>query len=599
MVNKAELRQFIAQYFSDLELDELCFDYYPDLLNQFTVGMTKSQKVIALIGYAERRGRMNHLLTTLDKLRPEAYKERFGRVASVPPASPASNLSRNPEQIFLSHANQDVEFAHQLAADLRQNGFEVWIAPDSIEPGEKWVDAINRGLETSGIFLLVMTSDAAGSKWVRDETSYAIALENKEEMRLITLDVGEGRLPPLWSVRQHISFRRGYDEGLRQLLTTLRPNQFAAPPKPAPDGPVPGTESGKPFYWALGMVALLAVMFIGWRLMAGGVEGGDGNEVAGVTPATPSDEDSGVSANPTRTPTFSPTSTITKTPELSRTPTLTPTPNSQAGNIRTVSRGGVEVEQGFVPDGSFMMGREEGESDDQPVHEVTLDAFWIDRMEVTNAQFAAFAAHTGYRTTAESEGGGYTFVNNEWNYTEGADWQHPQGPSSNLFGLNDHPVVQVSWNDAQAFCEWAGSRLPSEAEWEYAARGPSNLVYPWGNSFDGRKLNYCDNTCPFDFADQNVDDGYEFTAPVGSYIAGASWAGVLDMAGNVLEWVNDWYEIDYYTQLSVKNPTGPESGDERVLRGGAWNIPNVPSADRGSIQPIYRDFNIGFRCAGD
>ena len=174
MVNKAELRQFITQYFSDLELDELCFDYYPDLLNQFATGMTKSQKVIALISYCERRGLSDHLLVTLGKLRSAAYQEQFGLVPKRQAADQTTR--RDPNRIFLSHANQDAAFARQLADDLRHNGFDIWMAPESIEPGEKWVDAIERGLETSGIFVLVITPHAADSKWVRDESNYACLL---------------------------------------------------------------------------------------------------------------------------------------------------------------------------------------------------------------------------------------------------------------------------------------------------------------------------------------------------------------------------------------------------------------------------------------
>jgi formylglycine-generating enzyme required for sulfatase activity len=711
MVNKAELRQFLTQYFNDNELEELCFDYFPDLLNDFTAGMTKSQKAIALISYCDRRGRMDHLLTALSKLRPEAYKDQFGLV----PSQQKSDLSaqRNPNQIFLSHAHQDAAFARELAGDLRDNGFEIWIAPESIEPGEKWVDAIERGLETSGIFLLVITPHAVNSKWVRDESNYAIALQNKNEMRLFTLHVGEGRMPPLWSVRQHISFREDYDEGLRQLLAALRPGQTAKPaaaappppveepvktepppatpkpaprkrrapakpaataatvqaaepagtekpsadpvvaateapsktpaaveaapasatasepeatepppitraperpaslagdtatratsapivaPDPAPDGPAAKPAARKPLYWALGAVALLAVMVFGWRLMAAG-SGETGTPVAGVTPATPTEDTGGVGTNPTRQTTSAPTRTPTR-PSPTRTPTRPAPAEAQAGDIRTITLpGDVAVEQVFVPAGSFMMGSEDGADDEKPVHEVTLDAFWIDRTEVTNAQFAAFTADTGYITTAESEGGGYTVVNNDYAYTDGADWQHPQGPASNLNGLSRHPVVLVSGDDAAAYCEWTGGRLPTEAEWEFAARGPDSPVYPWGDAFDGEKLNYCDRNCPFDHADQDVDDGYEFTAPAGSYPNGASWIGALDLAGNVWEWVNDWY--GEYGSSSQTNPTGPSSGEYRVLRGGAWGSFGIyaRSSFRFGYQPGGRNLFIGFRCA--
>jgi len=161
--------------------------------------------------------------------------------------------------------------------------------------------------------------------------------------------------------------------------------------------------------------------------------------------------------------------------------------------------------------------------------------------------------------------------------------------------------VLVSWDDAAAFCEWTGSRLPTEVQWEYAARGPESPVYPWDDAFDGEKLNYCDRNCPLDWADQNVDDGYEFTAPVGTYSEGASWVGALDMAGNVWEWVNDWYDSEYYSNSPGENPPGPASGEYRVLRGGAWDFNGDDNDARSAIrlvsQPGNRFDHIGFRCA--
>jgi formylglycine-generating enzyme required for sulfatase activity len=661
MMNKAELRQFITLYFSDNELEELCFDYFPELLNDFTASMTRSQKAIALIGYCERRGRMDHLLSALARLRREAYQEQFGLVPVK--QAPEHADGRNPNQIFLSHANQDAAFARELADDLRANGFEIWLAPESIEPGEKWVDAIERGLETSGIFVLVITPHAVNSKWVRDESNYAIALQNRNEMRLFTLHVGEGRMPPMWSVRQHISFREDYDEGLRQLLAALRPGRAAKPvaappppieepvkegpppvtPKPAPrkrrapakataqttatapaakpvaatpthraepepaatstsetatqstitpirqpdpaplDQPAATPVPGKPLYWALGAVALLAIMFLGWRLMAAGNYERE-TPVAGVTPATPTEDTAGVGANPMRTPTRQPTSAPTRAP--TRQPTSTPTPrtsSASAGDIRTVTLpGGVTVEQVFVPAGSFMMGSDDGSDDEKPVHEVTLDAFWIDRTEVTNAQYAACEADGACQPPSNTS-----------SYTRDSYYDNPQ--------YADYPVIYVSWNDARDFCAWGGGRLPTEAEWEYAARGPESRVYPWGDSFDGRRLNYCDKNCPFDHADQDVDDGYEDTAPAGSYANGTSWVGALDMGGNVWEWVNDWYDGGYYGNSPGENPPGPASGEYRVLRGGAWDIfggdYGARSANRDDFQPDVRDVSIGFRCA--
>lgn len=257
----------------------------------------------------------------------------------------------------------------------------------------------------------------------------------------------------------------------------------------------------------------------------------------------------------------------------------------------------------YVPAGEFTMGSDDGESDEQPVHTVYLDAYWIDQTEVTNAQFARFVTATGYETTAEQEGTGYAYVDGSGGWVDGADWQHPSGPDSSLDGLDEHPVVQVSWDDATAYCEWADGRLPTEAQWEKAAgwdgEAQQARTYPWGNTFDGTRLNFCDHNCSFDWKDDGVDDRYEDTAPVGSYPAGASYYGALDMAGNVWEWAADWYHSGYYESSPAQNPQGPSSGDYRVLRGGSWYDLGfgVRAASRDYSLPAFRSGSVGFRCA--
>jgi serine/threonine-protein kinase len=244
----------------------------------------------------------------------------------------------------------------------------------------------------------------------------------------------------------------------------------------------------------------------------------------------------------------------------------------------------------YVPPGIFSMGSLNGQSDEQPPHAVSLLGFWIDQTEVTNSQFADFLNGVG-----NQEENGVTWID----LLDGdvkIEEQNGQFVAQPAF--TDHPVIEVSWYGAAAYCTWVGGRLPSEAQWEYAARGPENLNYPWGEEFDGEKANYCDQNCSQDWSDISSNDGFAQTAPVGSYPDGASWSGALDMAGNVWEWVNDWYDPSYYENSPQTNPMGPENGSTKVLRGGAWNIGsiNLRGANRNTYAPAGQVDSFGFRC---
>lgn len=213
----------------------------------------------------------------------------------------------------------------------------------------------------------------------------------------------------------------------------------------------------------------------------------------------------------------------------------------------------------LVPAGEFIMGNDRGEADEKPEHKVYLDAFYIDKYETTVDQYGK-CAQAG-KCTKPNEGGG-------------CNW----GKSDR----GKHPINCVDWNQVKTYCEWAGKRLPTEAEWEKAARGTDGRVYPWGNEWDAGK---CVN---------NTNS----TKPVGSIPAGASPYGCLDMVGNVWEWCADWYDAGYYKTAPVRNPPGPASGTTRVLRGGAWVL--LPTyfraARRHCDSPAVRDSYGGFRC---
>jgi serine/threonine-protein kinase len=265
-------------------------------------------------------------------------------------------------------------------------------------------------------------------------------------------------------------------------------------------------------------------------------------------------------------------------------PTETPMSAPKLGDTQLRSVDGMVMV--YVPAGAFDMGSSDYEIDrelqlcnldlfcerssfegEQPVHTVYLDAFWIDGTEVTNAQYQLCVATGECSPPTESSS------NTRDSYFGNKEY-------------DDYPAIYVSWDQAANYCKWIGGRLPTEAEWEYAARGPQRNIFPWGNDRpDNTLLNY----------NGNVGD----TAKVGTYRAGTSWCGAMDMAGNVWEWVNDWFSYDYYKRSPPQNPRGPASGEVHGLRGGAWN------SSQHRVRTAQRDYYtdewspphlVGFRC---
>lgn len=303
----------------------------------------------------------------------------------------------------------------------------------------------------------------------------------------------------------------------------------------------------------------------------------------------------------------------------------------------------------WIPGGEFTMGTDSELDwpDEKPSHRVKVNPFWMDEHETTNAEFRAFVDATGYVTTAEKSldldeimrqappgrsppkkedlvPGAIVFVPTDgpvplndpsrwWKWTPGACWKHPRGPGSNIDGMDDHPVVQVSWDDAVAYAKWAGKRLPTEAEWEFAARGGlDGKPFVWGDEEPGAGGKWQANIWQGRFPYENTAlDGFERTAPVKSFAANIY--GLYDMAGNVWEWCADRYRADLYKQRAgggvIDNPAGPNVAfdprnprtDSRVQRGGSFLCNDVycsryrPSARHG-CSPDTGMSHVGFRC---
>jgi formylglycine-generating enzyme required for sulfatase activity len=251
-----------------------------------------------------------------------------------------------------------------------------------------------------------------------------------------------------------------------------------------------------------------------------------------------------------------------------------------------------------------------------PVHEVALDAFGIDVHTVTNDQFARFIEATGHVTDAERYGWSFVFGGflpddfpptrgvvhaPWWRQVEGASWHRPEGPDTDLTDRGDHPVVHVSWNDAQAYCAWTGTRLPTEAEWERAARGGAvGLSFPWGDELepDGEhRMNVFQGSFP---AENTAADGFVGTAPVDAFAPNGF--GLHNATGNVWEWCADWYEPGYYAQSPGHAPAGPADGTNKVQRGGSYlchisYCRRYRVAARMGSEPESSTGNLGFRVA--
>jgi formylglycine-generating enzyme required for sulfatase activity len=240
----------------------------------------------------------------------------------------------------------------------------------------------------------------------------------------------------------------------------------------------------------------------------------------------------------------------------------------------------------LIPGGTFDMGDTfgDGEADEKPVHSVTVSDFYMGKTEVTVGQFRKFVESTGYKTDAEKQGWAWAWTGSKWDKVDGASWRKP-----GFIQSEDHPVVNVSWNDANEFCKWADCRLPTEAEWEYAAREAGKKIKWSGTSTESLLDEYA-------WYSSNSKDK---THAVATRKPNA--LGLYDMSGNVWEWCSDWYDEDYYKNSPRNNPKGPATGTARVLRGGSWNFNpwDCRAAYRGRVIPDFRNYDAGFRVVQD
>jgi len=549
---------------------------------------------------------------------------------------------------FLSYSRANKDFAVKLAKELKAEGFPVWLDQLDIPLGSRWDVEVEKALTESEIFMVIMTQASIQSDNVLDEIGYAI--DNGKRFLPVLLE--KCNVPLRLRRFQYVDFTdKSFDEGVesaKEVLRTLiaqptiprdaaaEASQAASPhavsdPKPMADADNPNTttsklrkekieqemhfreeterlqkekddlakklqeehdtnermQAAKPAkietqpaksrskligVFGISILVLAIAGFAGIKLLSGPAAASVPNETQAVFPDTPMATEA--AALIPLTAKDSPTPPPTEAAVASEAPTATDAPtapqassDTSSGTLAAAKTDEKGVEMALVPAGSFPMGNSRGEAFEQPVHQVYLDAYYIDKVEVTNKEYKACVDD------------GKCDAPRQVYFFEAA-------PNKLYFGASEYdnyPVIFVDWNMAKNFCQWRGARLPTEAEWEKAALGDTGNPYPWGKDLDCQKANYqkCVNR----------------TSEVGSYPDGASPYGVLDMTGNVWEWVSDWYADNYYANSPAKNPQGPITGQSKVIRGGSWARFDVTAYHRRNFAPDYNTFDIGFRCA--
>ena len=532
-----------------------------------------------------------------------------------------------PLRVFLCHASQDKPAVRKLHRYLKQRGVQPWLDELDLLPGENWEVEIPNTIFSSDVILVCLSKNSVDKEgYVQKEISFALdkAMEKPEgTIFVVPVKLEDCDVPKRLNRFQWVDVFR--QDGYKRLMLSLqkRASGLGSDVSPVILDDTHRTPAPKTFKPEIKKPEKQEEPVPFSPREKGRDEGKSHEEPKREIPASTLEEKEpevkftqkkpftklldpsslssnenplvGRVSNPTNS--IAPKERQTKSltygflgigllvlilggfglnyliknlPVATVTPTKTPipTPTLGIGSTMTGENGETLV---YVPAGEFTMGSENGDSNEKPVHTVYLDAFWIDQTEVTNKQYQACVdAGTCEPPSSKSSD------------THPSYYENPE--------FDNYPVVYVNWYKASRYCEvWAGGDLPTEAQWEKAARGTDERAYPWGETIDCDKANY-QSSCVGD------------TSPVRNYESGKSPYNVYDMAGNVWEWVNDYYQSDYYAALgsSASNPLGPESGYQyRVLRGGSWFSYDydVRSAYRNWIVPSFTNNFVGFRCA--
>jgi len=480
--------------------------------------------------------------------------------------------------IFISYSHNDANYAHRLADTLQAEGFDVWIDA-RIDYGSQWPLEIQKQLDSCDAFILIMSPRSFASEWVQSELQRA-----KRKLKPIIPLLLEGDEPWLsvestqyYDVRGERSPDAKFYSALRRVAVPHEGQAVQLPANHVKKSSKPRPSAGRP---KVKTETILAILGIVATLVAAVIPFILSNRSQNSTPP-PANDAASTSAADHVTSTL-PAVPSNGTPGPEATSAL---PAVISSNTPDISDASDFVDSQGVPmrpvaAGEFIMGDDNGDTDERPVHTVYLDAFYMDKYEVSNALYKACVDAQACQPPQAND-----------SYTHPDYYDNPE--------FDNYPVLYVDWNMANAYCGWRGAQLPTEAQWEKAARGTDERSYPWGNEFNGSIVNFCDKNCSLDGANANYDDGYADTAPVDSYENGQSIYGIYNMAGNVWEWVLDWYSARYDPSLPGENPLGPASGQEGVLRGGAWDQVDYTVRVSYRIKSAHSDvyYTFGFRCA--